>query len=183
MSNVNHDDSLTVQANADSSVDMTIQLQMIQRRKAEVVDELEQLNRRRLELEQEANDLAVTERTIARLLDVHLPDTTAVRGPDVAVRRKPRDIPSVYVMAATLLRESGKHWMEASEIIDGIRSRWWPTAEPGDISPTLWRLAKTQKLQKTGTTYALLPGEGTYPGSIGAADSMLKLSPPANGAA
>ena len=77
-------------------------------------------------------------------------------------------------MAATLIRESGQHWMDASDIIKGIREKWWPTVEPGDVSPTLWRLDKTQKLQKDGTRYALLPGKGAYHGVIGAEDG----SPP-----
>jgi hypothetical protein len=141
--------------------DMNRDLQIVRARKLKVAEELASIDRRRRELDQEANDLAVTERTLARLLSVELPDMVEVpdHRPDVARRRKPKGIPSVYTMTATILRESNdvheRRWLEAQDIVQLIRAKWWPNAESTDITPTLWRLSKTDKLLKRGSQYAL----------------------------
>jgi hypothetical protein len=132
---------------------MNKELQTVQDRKANVELELRELERRRLELQQEAGDLAITERTLARLLHVNLPMAPLETAPDVAVRKKPKNIPSVYVMTITLLRESGSKGLEPQEIVAFVRQRWWPAASSNDINPTLWRLSKHGKLRKEDGRY------------------------------
>ena len=111
------------------------------------------LELRKVELEQWIRDLSVTERTLARILDVDLPD---VETRQIAMRRKkPADIPSIHEMAVSIIRDRGEA-VEAQEIIAGIRKRWWPEATNNDVSPTLWRLAtKDNRLTKNGTRYGL----------------------------
>lgn len=135
-----------------------IDLKDIQRDKQTALDRLAALDRERGELEQVINELAVAERVVARLTSVDLPQGQSVAAPDGVKRKKPNGIPTIYVMVLTLFRETGEHWMEAQEIVQSIRDRWWPTAENNDISPTLWRLARMEKLTKSGTKYGLPPG-------------------------
>lgn len=150
---------LTEGANIDIHDDMKRQdLDIIQKRKKAVAERLDAIDVERAALAQEMADLAVTERTMARLLDVDLPEPTANRHPKVAVRKKPDGIPTVYIMAATILREAsedGQAWMEPQEIVRAIRERWWPDADSNDINPTLWRLYKNLKLSKKGNKYGL----------------------------
>lgn len=118
------------------------------------------LAKRRAELEQamsalaqEESELAITKRTVAKMIGIEL--EAMAEQPRGKGRGKPKDIPSVYDMTARLLRESGQDWLETQEIIRLIRERWWPSAEGNDIAPTLWRLQKDKKLRKDGTRYAM----------------------------
>jgi hypothetical protein len=134
------------------------ELEIVQRRKKTVLERLDSLDAEKAVLTQELGDLAVTEKTLARLLDVDLPEPSVNRHPKVAFRKKPDGIPTVYIMAATLLREAskdGQAWMEPQEIVRGIRERWWPDAESNDINPTLWRLYKSHKFSKKDGRYGL----------------------------
>jgi hypothetical protein len=134
-------------------------LKDVQRKKDAAIARLADLDRQRAEVTQEINELAITERTVARMLSVDLPEPTApVRLPELATRKKPVGIPSIYVMTLTVLRERGAHWIEGSDLIEAIRDRWWPTAARAEIAPTLWRLSKMNKLTKNGTKYGLPPG-------------------------
>ena len=149
-----------------------VELKDVQREKAAEIERLAELDAARVQSEQRINELAITERTLARLLSVDLPepdDSTATNG---SKRKKPAGIPTIFVMTLTLFRENGVHWMDGHEIVQAIRKRWWPTADNNDISPTLWRLAKTGKLVKRGTEYGLTAGargpvrELDEPGSV-----------------
>lgn len=145
-------------AEGDSSIHdgMKRELEIIQSKKAAAESELKALDTKRAELEQWLRDLAVTERTLARMLDVDLPDDTATPLSEHSRRKKPEHIPSVYDMAVTVLREYGVEFVEGQDIVIGIKTRWWPSATNNDILPTLWRLAiKDQRLRKEGTKYAL----------------------------
>ncbi len=135
-----------------------IELKDVQREKAAAIKLLGTLDRQREIVEQQINELTITERTLARLLSVELPELSGPLAPEAAKRKKPAGIPTIYMMALTLFRERGVHFMEGHEIVRAIRERWWPTADNNDISPTLWRLSKTGKLVKNGTKYGLLAG-------------------------
>lgn len=165
---MSHDESdffgLTTQSTMPSHEAMK-EIERIRLRKEEVAAALariaqqrDELDRSKLLLEQEQSDLAITERTLARLNAIDLPaETPTAPGerPDTTTRRKPKGIPTIYIMTVTILRESNRVWLEGSEILSAIRSRWWPSAEPVDVSPTLWRLAKEGKLLKQNTSYGL----------------------------
>lgn len=143
----------------DIQIMKKVELRDVQREKAAAIERLGKLDRERSALDQQINDLAITERTLARMLSVDLPEPAPMRSPELATRKKPVGIPTIYVMTVTLLRDRGDHWMESQEIVQAIRERWWPTAESSDITPTLWRLYKTSgKLAKNGTKYGLPPG-------------------------
>lgn len=134
---------------------MRQELERIQTKKAEVEKQLREIELQRTELEQWVRDLAVTERTLARLLEVDLPEAQSV-VPEAPRRKKPDNIPSVYDMAVTTLRERAEEFVEGQEIVSAIKRRWWPEATNNDITPTLWRLAtKDQRLRKEGTKYGL----------------------------
>lgn len=136
-----------------------VDIKDIQRDKKAALDRLAAIDRERSELEQIINELAVAERVVARLTSVDLPESQPSEvASGSATRKKPQGIPTVYVMALTLFRETGEHWIEAQDIVQSIRERWWPTAENNDISPTLWRLSRMGKLTKNGTKYGLPPG-------------------------
>lgn len=135
-----------------------IDLKEVQREKAAAVQRLAALDHERSDVEQQINELAITERTLARLLSVDLPEPLVPASSELSKRKKPEGIPTIYVMTLTLFRDQGVHWLEGQEIVQAIREKWWPTAKNDDIGPTLWRLAKMGKLVKQGTKYALPPG-------------------------
>ena len=133
-------------------------LAAVQRKKADVERQLKEIEHRRVELEAWLRDLVVTERTLARILDVDLPDNSQAAPQEAAPhrRRKPENTPSIFDMARIIIRDRGDEWVEGAEIVAGIRRRWWPDAESNDITPTLWRLAtKDSRLRKEGTRYAM----------------------------
>lgn len=137
-------------------------LESIQKRKAEVERRLRELDVERTELEQWYRDLTVTERTLARLLEIDLPMSS--NAPEYPRRKKPDNIPSVYDMAVTVLRERADEFVEGQEILAAIKRRWWPEATNNDITPTLWRLAtKDNRLRKEGTKYGLPVREASVP--------------------
>lgn len=139
--------------------------QSIRDRRAEIQRQIEIL-------ESEDAVLARAERHYARLpahepiligaaatqvLDSLVPSVTPTKAP-----RKPKGIPTMYRMACDILRVSGsagRPWLDAVEIANAIRERWWPNCEASFVQPQLWRLAKTGKLLKQGSRYAL-PSRG-----------------------
>jgi hypothetical protein len=155
MNHVNHDmASLTFKADAGIDDGMRQELETIQRKKADVERQLKAIEEKRTELEVWLRDLTVTERTLARLLEVDLPETSANTG--ASHRRKPNNIPSVHEMAVTIIRERAEEFVEGQDIVSAIKRRWWPDATNNDIGPTLWRLAtRDNKLRKEGTRYGL----------------------------
>ena len=160
MSNVSiehesHESALTDSFSCVNSSAMREELETVRRKKVEAAKELASLEERRVQLEQWVRDLTTTERTLARICDVDLPEPE-VRQTDAYKRKKPKDIPSVFDMAATIIRDRGMEFVEANDILNGIKTRWWPDATNNDISPSLWRLAtKDDRLRKEGTKYAL----------------------------
>jgi hypothetical protein len=141
-------------------------LELIQQRKKQVAERLAKLDRERAELVQEMSDLAVTERTLARLLHVDLPEQEKNTPSKFAIRKKPDGIPTVYEMTVALLleaRKTGQSWVEPQEIVRGIREKWWPDVESNDVNPTLWRLYRNQKLSKKDNRYGLMPGQPRQP--------------------
>lgn len=152
-------DALDQRGEMVNSYDMKrFELKDVQREKEVEIERLARLDAERSQAEQRINELTITERTLARMLSVELPEPLKPATSDGAKRKKPDGIPTIYVMTLTLFRERGVHWLEGQEIVQAIRERWWPTADNNDISPTLWRLSKTEKLVKAGTKYGLPAG-------------------------
>lgn len=148
--------ALTACANMVNPHDMTNQLKTIQEQRAEAQAELKALSQRKEEVESWLRDLSVTERTLARLLNVDLPSDAEPVSDERPRGRKPKGIPSVFVMACNAIRDSGEEWLDVSDILASIKRRHWPDATSSDISSTLWRLAeKDKRLRKQGTKYAL----------------------------
>lgn len=170
--------SLISQPNTFSYDAMRQELKTIQQQRAEAEQQLQSLKERVASTEAWIRDLAVTERTMAKLLDIELPETAP--PPAKPRGRKPPATPSIFRMACDAIRDSGEEWLEASEILGYIQRRHWREATANDVSPTLWRLAmKDQRLRKDGTRYALpLPKqENTNQTKTGTAVSSM----PANG--
>jgi len=140
---------------SDTAMARNREFEAVQREKAAVAKRLAALDRDRAMLEQQASELAVTERTLARILGVALPDTGSQAPQAGKAGGKPKKLPSIYQMMLSLLADAPNRSLETPEIIRLIRERWWPSAERNDIAPTLWRLAKMGKLKKDGIGYAL----------------------------
>ena len=52
------------------------------------------------------------------------------------------------------------------QILDFIKGKWWPEAQPNDINPVAWRMAKEGRLLKVeGSNYAL-PKVTIVPGAV-----------------
>ena len=136
------------------------ELQVIGKRKKELAKLRTDLERQMYNLKQEESELAIAERTLARLLGIELEpeiedDIETLHARLNGRRAKPRKTPSIHEMAASLFKETGQEWLETMDIVRLIKTRWWPSAERNDIAPTLWRLHKDGKLRKDGPKYAL----------------------------
>jgi hypothetical protein len=141
---------------SDADMARNREFEAIQKEKALVAKKLAAIDRDRAMLEQQASELAVTERTLARILGVDLPQETGGSTSNGSkAGGKPKKLPSIYQMMLALLAEAPGGALEVQDAMRLIRERWWPSAERNDIAPTLWRLAKTGKLKKDGTSYAL----------------------------
>lgn len=135
-----------------------IDLRDVQRKKQEAIERLAAIEAERAELEQSISELAIVERHVAQLLSVDLPEPAIAQTQSPHRRKKPSGIPTIYIMTCTIFRERGVHWLEAQELLQAIRVKWWPDAKNDDVGPTLWRLAKMGKLIKSGTRYSLPAG-------------------------
>lgn len=169
-------------ANMINPDDMATELERVQYQKARVAERIAELGRERAALEAEASDLAITERTLAKLNQIDLPRIFSAASTGYnqqVVRKKPQGIPTIYVMVLTLFRERGEYLIEGSELVQAIKDRWWPTASNNDISPTLWRLHKTGKLVKKGSRYAVPVGVlGAHPNAtVSETDKANSASP------
>jgi hypothetical protein len=139
----------------------------ILRKERELAKRRADLERDMTALAQEESELAITKRTLAKLLGVELDDEDQPEvGNAMALGRrvgggKPKGTPSIREMATTLFRGTKEEWLETQEIVRLIKIRWWPSADRNDIAPTLWRLQKDGWLRKDGTKYALLKAATT----------------------
>lgn len=141
--------------------------------RANMAEEIEKLRGLDAGLEQEEMELTITERHILKFTIGELERPTTELGARVVAtrlaqeavqrsKRKPADVPSVLVMAGTVLlerAERGQIWLEPAEIVTEIKKRWWRDAEQAFIAPQLWRAAKKGRLLKDGTRYALPENE------------------------
>lgn len=142
-----------------------------------IADRRAEIRRERDRLDIEDRELEAAERQITRLFSmqvaapnsalashdaVHVGEATQPIIEKLATgRRKPRGVPKVLVMVFEILRET-KRPMQAKEIADQIRDRWWREAPTSAIQAQLWRAAKDGRLQKCDRGYSL-PPLPTYP--------------------
>lgn len=145
---------LTDAANMLNPDAMKQELRTIQQQRAEAEERMRSLKDEIAQVEAWIRDLAITERTMAKLLNIEVPEQTEV--PTKSRGRKPAGTPSVFRMACDAIRDSGEDWLDTSDILGYIQRRHWKDATASDISPSLWRLAvKDKRLRKDGTRYAL----------------------------
>jgi len=150
---------MTDQSNSD--------IELIKKRRSELDKEksklqakIDEIKKQEAELNQEAVDLAVTERTLARLHNKPLPE-----DPHPIAKShsgKPKGLPTVAEMANIILREAehkGIMALETQEIVEKVREKWWPEVTSNDVAPNLWRLARENRLVKDETRYSR-PGRG-----------------------
>ena len=65
---------------------------------------------------------------------------------------RPEGIPTIFKMAESVLKEdedAGGHGLKAREIVDRIRTRYWPGLAAKQIQPSLYGFAGTGRLHKT----------------------------------
>jgi hypothetical protein len=143
----------------------------IERLRFDIGQRQEMLRQELSALETEDRDLTITERTVARLLPNQpiAPIGEAIASVVAAVAplstkpsRKPDGLPTVIEMATVILSDAasrGQPWLDASQIADEIKKRWWPDAETAFVTPQIWRAAtKRNVFRKEGTRYALSTG-------------------------
>jgi hypothetical protein len=132
---------------------------VIAKRRGAIFDEVKALNQENNDLMREDQELSAAQRVIARLMNLPEPQPASSNGAEAPIERagKPAGIPTVPEMADIILREAeaaGDPWREGRTIVAEIKQRWWPTVEPNDVLPTLWRLANVERLRKKGSKYA-----------------------------
>lgn len=113
------------------------------------------------QLRSELTELDIAERVLQRFTE---PQSVATRNgqlplsngmTDDAIQIEPPTLPQ---MVFTLLEEakaSGRRGLDASEILAAVQARWKPEFTGDNVRPTLWRMAKHQRLRKRGRTYSL----------------------------
>lgn len=157
-------------AKSSSDLDLIRQRrQQIDAERKNLAAQIDSLRRKETMLDQELHELTVTERTIARLHNIELPELIA--PPEKATGGKPAGIPTVLEMANAVIASEAEGrdqlFMEGNDITEAIRRRWWPTVKPSDVTPTLWRAAKEGRIYKNGTRYARVkPDDRRSPAEI-----------------
>jgi len=133
----------------------------IAKRRQEIANDMTALNKENNDLVREDHELSAAQRVIARLMNLPEPQAqpASQNGAGSPTERagKPAGIPTVPEMTELILGEaeaSGDPWREGRDILAEIKRRWWPTVQPNDVLPTLWRLAHVERLRKKGSKYA-----------------------------
>ncbi|MEM7058630.1 MAG: hypothetical protein AAF557_13645 [Pseudomonadota bacterium] len=145
---------------------------MIQNRRREVTDELSRIDQQKAKLEKELADLETAERVIASLTGatgVASGEADAARS-QKASGAKPKGIPTMPEMIGEALLELEKQpsfevmgGVEPKDVKEWIATNYWPDVNGDSIASVMWRLAKEQRIFKTGSLYHLVQVEEETP--------------------
>ena len=143
--------------------------EQIERGRAKLLQQLDDLNREQQRLEQEAQELDIAARVLNRLSPDETEQSKNYTPPWTKPGKKPDGIPAMSDMIQTVLlaaEKDGIAELETQNIVNAIRIKWWPDAQNNDVAPVLWRQAKIGRLIKNGTRYRRniensAPSEGT----------------------
>lgn len=132
----------------------SLSLEYIQRRRAEVTKQLEDLNVIRAGLEAEISDLNATERTFARM------GGGEQRAPSSPIRKRAEAVGGATKPGTTtdmilhVMHEMNRG-MEPREVTDAIEAKGWGPVNRDALRTRIWHLARDGKLTKAGSVYSL----------------------------
>lgn len=152
----------------------TVSLNQIDERRREVLAEMNVLQARLAELQEESKKLEIAQEVFANLSieanserpNGHAPSqekdaAEAKSAVETDVRRgapRPEGIPTIYEMTVSVLQDAkkeGASHLTASQIADRIENKFWPGMEPRAVRPSFHRFAEKGRLKKKGVFFSL----------------------------
>jgi hypothetical protein len=137
----------------------TPKIRLLRDKRRELDDKIVTMKTELAQMLEQAAEFEIAERVLLSLGgDDDDEDQDGNKPKEETAPAKPRRIPSTPDMIVEAIRNvqpmlgSG---ILPSNILDFIRSKWWPEAQPKDINPVAWRMAREGRLSKIGGNYAL----------------------------
>jgi hypothetical protein len=143
----------------------TPKIRLLRDKRRELDDKIVMMKAELAQMLEQATEFEIAERVLLSLggddedQDGNKPEEETASG-------KPPRIPSTPDMIIAAIRKVQPMrgtGVLPSNILDIIRSKWWPEAQPKDINPVAWRMAREGRLSKIGGYYALPPQSNNPP--------------------
>jgi hypothetical protein len=136
----------------------TPKIRLLRDKRRELEDKIVTMKAELAQLLEQATEFEIAERVLLSLGGDDDEDQDGNNPEEETASGKPRKIPSTPDMIVEAIRNvqpmlgSG---VLPSNILDFIKSKWWPEAQPKDINPVAWRMAREGRLSKIGGNYGL----------------------------
>lgn len=130
-----------------------VDIAAIEKRRREIVEEIDRLKR---EMEELDMALRVISRFEAKDVEESAPEPVAAKLGPV----RPDGIPTNYDMAEVILRDAvnaGRRGLTAAEMVEEIGRRWWPGVQGPQILPIMYQFAKRGRLLKGEDGFFSIP--------------------------
>lgn len=127
---------------------MPLELNQITAREKEIAEAIERLK-------QEANDLAIARRVFEKYSGEPINKVLNVNGHLLklpAGQPRPQAAPTTFEMTEAVLESAereGKDGLTGKELVDGIRTKFWPGLVSHQVLPTIYGFVKNERLHKT----------------------------------
>ena len=127
---------------------MPLDIAQIAAREKEIAEQIERLK-------QEASELAIARRVFEKYSGEHVVPNVNLNGEVLTVpsgRPRPHGAPTTFDMVNMVLEaaeKDGKDGLTAKELVDGIRTKFWPGLASHQVLPTIYGFVKSERLHKT----------------------------------
>jgi hypothetical protein len=127
---------------------MPLELAQIAAREKEIAEQIERLTN-------EANELAIARRVFEKYSGEPTPHALLINGKKIELKGgqpRPAGAPTTFEMAELALQAAeadGKDGLTAKELLDAIRTKFWPGVVSLQIMPSIYGFVKDKRLRKT----------------------------------
>lgn len=126
---------------------MPLELAQIAAREKEIADQIERLN-------QEANELAIARRVFEKYSGEPSAHDLHINGHTLQLKSgkpRPEGAPTTFQMVEMALQaaEPEKDGLTAKELLDAIRTKFWPGLVAHQVMPSIYGFVKDKRLRKT----------------------------------
>lgn len=154
---------------------------LIDRRRDEVIQEINLIQKRHAELEKELVELDTAERVIARLTGAIGGAPSQADEPEQAKASsgKPGDIPTMPEMIAGALSSYPlNRGAKPKDVRDWIARKYWPDVKVDSVASIMWRMWKRDELEKRDSLYVMPEKKETDDANPGEESSSASLFQP-----
>ena len=127
---------------------MPLDINQISAREKEIAESIERLK-------QEASELAIARRVFEKYSGEPTLKTISVNGKSISIpagKPRPTGAPTTFEMTEAVLESAekeGKDGLTSKELVDGIRTKFWPGLVTHQVLPTIYGFVKNERLHKT----------------------------------